>query len=185
MVKTGVILADGSEEGEALTIVDIFRRAEIPCEMIGLQNKEITGAHGIQVLCDRFLSEDEDLDLIVLPGGYDGATAMAESPVLQNVLKKMNAENRRIAAICAGPLALDAAGVLDGKTFTCYPSTAAKIHHGTFKDEIVVTDGRLVTSQGPGTAWAFAYRLVEELGCDSSAVKKRMTYDRAFREETK
>ncbi len=180
-MKTAVIFAPGCEEGEALTIVDIFRRAEIRCDMIGLDEKEITGAHDITMLCDEVISEElKDYDMVILPGGYGGAEAMKNHALLQSVLKEMNKNGKYIAAICAAPIALDEAGVLEGKRFTCYPTTAAKIHTGIHTDDKVCVDGNLITSQGPATAWAFAYKLVDVLGGDSLTVKKRMVYFNAF-----
>ena len=181
MKKVAVMIAPGCEEGEALTIVDIMRRAEIECDMVSLEGKEVTGAHDITMMCDVSMKEsDMNYDMVVLPGGYGGASAMKDNDDFQKTLKDMNKESKWIAAICAAPIALDRAGVLDGKTFTCYPTTAEKISSGTFVDEKVVVDGNLVTSQGPATAWAFAYKCVDVLGGDSLTVKKRMVYFNAF-----
>ena len=181
MKKAAVIFAPGCEEGESLTIVDIFRRAEIECDMVGLEDIEVTGGHHITMLCDKVMDDSlEDYDMVVLPGGYGGADAMRNNDAFQAHLKNMHAKNKYIAAICAAPIALDRAGVLEGRNFTCYPSTAEKIHSGNWIDETVVVDGNLITSQGPATAWAFSYKLVDVLGGDSLAVKKRMVYFNAF-----
>lgn len=181
MKKAAVIFANGCEEGEALTIVDIFRRAELTCDMVGLDSLEITGGHDITMRTDKILSEDlKEYDMVVLPGGYGGADAMAHSELLLNCLREMNEAGKFVTAICAAPIVLEAAGILEGRTFTCYPSTAMKISHGTRKDDKVVIDGNLITSQGPATAYAFAYKLVDALGSDSLTVKKRMAYFNAF-----
>jgi len=181
MKKTAVIFAPGCEEGEALTIVDIMRRAELPCDMVGLESLEVTGAHGMTMLCDKVMDETvKNYDMVVLPGGYGGADAMRDNETFQSVLKQMHAEGKYIAAICAAPVALDKAGLLEGKQFTCYPSTAEKISSGTYLDQKVVVDGNIVTGQGPAIAWAFAYKLVDVLGGDSLTVKKRMVYFNAF-----
>ena len=181
MKKAAVIFTNGCEEGEALTIVDIFRRAELTCDMVGLGNMEITGAHDITMRMDKVLSENlKEYDMVILPGGYGGADAMAHCELLKDCLREMNQAGKFVTAICAAPLALDAAGILEGRTFTCYPTTAAKILHGTRSDDKVVVDGNLITSQGPATAYAFAYKLVDALGGDSLTVKKRMVYFNAF-----
>ncbi len=181
MKKAAVIFANGCEEGEALTIVDIFRRAELTCDMVGLDQKDITGGHDITMRTDKVLSEDlKDYDMVILPGGYGGADAMANNETLLECLREMNAAGKYVAAICAAPIVLEAAGILEGRTFTCYPSTAAKISHGNRVDGKVVIDGNLITSQGPATAYAFAYKLVDALGGDSLTVKKRMVYFNAF-----
>lgn len=184
MLKVGIIFAEGCEEGETLTIVDILRRAELPCEIVGLNQIEVTGSHAITIRCDCLLTEDvADYDLVILPGGYGGAKEMCSNPLLQNILKQRNQEGKKIAAICAAPLALSEAGILSGRTFTCYPTVADKIQQGTFKNEIVVIDNNLITSQGPATAYAFAYTLVDVLGGDSGTVKKRMAYFDAFQDK--
>lgn len=181
MKKAAVIFANGCEEGEALTIVDIFRRAELTCDMIGLDQKEITGAHGITMRTDKVLSDElKEYDMVILPGGYGGSDAMANNELLLECIRDMNAGGKYVAAMCAAPIALDAAGILEGRTFTCYPSTAEKIHNGTRVKDKVAVDGNLITSQGPATAYAFAYKLVDALGGDSLTVKKRMVYFNAF-----
>ncbi len=183
-MKTAVIVANGVEEGEVLTIVDIFRRAEVDCTLLGLDHKEIQGAHDIMLVSDQVFDEKIfDYDMVVLPGGYGCAEQMKNHAGLQNVLKQMNADKKWIGAICAAPLALDQAGVLDGKTFTCYPSVKEKIQGGTRTDEAVFVDQNLVTGQGPALAWQFAYKLLDVLGVDSEPVKKRMVYRNAFGEE--
>ena len=181
MKKAAVIFAEGCEEGEALTIVDVLRRAELHCDMVGLASPEVTGAHDITVRMDRVLDDDlQEYDMVILPGGYGGADAMRNHPGLQAILRRRNEQNQLIAAICAAPIALDAAGVLEGKRFTCYLSTAEKIHSGIHCDDLIVTDGNLTTSQGPATAYAFAYRLAKILGADALSVQKRMAYFSAF-----
>jgi 4-methyl-5(b-hydroxyethyl)-thiazole monophosphate biosynthesis len=178
MKKAAVIFAQGCEEGEALTIVDILRRAELKCDMVGLDSQEITGAHDVTMRTDKVLTEDvEDYDMIVLPGGYGGTDAMAASELLKTVLKNMNEKGKYIAAMCAAPIALDAAGLLEGKTFTCYPGTADKIHSGTRTDDKVVVDGNLITSRGPATTFPFAFKLAGVLGGNVEQVKQGMLYN--------
>ncbi|MBR2809986.1 MAG: DJ-1/PfpI family protein [Solobacterium sp.] len=180
-MRTAVIAADGCEEGETLTIIDILRRAQIGCELVGLDKAEATGAHGITIACDRVLGEDvADYDMVILPGGYGGADAMCASAVLRGVLMKMHEAGKKLAAICAAPEAFDRAGLLAGKNFTCYPTVRERIRHGTWREDKVVVDGNLITGKGPAVVWAFAYKLVDELGGDSLTVKKRMVYFNAF-----
>ena len=183
MKKAAVIFAAGCEEGEALTIVDIFRRAQLECAMIGLDADRITGAHGITMRMDAVLDDSlAQFDMVVLPGGYGGAAAMRESGLLISLLRQMDQEGKMIAAICAAPTVLDKAGLLEGRSFTCYPTTAPSIHSGNYLNQIIVVDGNLITSQGPATAYAFAYRLVSLAGADALAVQNRMVYFNAFDE---
>ncbi len=181
MKNAAVIIAPGCEEGEALTIADILRRAELTCDLIGLSEKEVMGAHDIVIRTDAVLGNDlDEYEMVILPGGYGGVDAMCADETLLQILRKRNSEGRKIAAICAAPLVLETAGILEGRTFTCYPSTAEKIHHGTRTADTIVEDGNLTTSQGPAMAYAFGYRLAKILGADALTVQKRMAYFSAF-----
>lgn len=184
MKKAAVIIAPGFEEGEALTIIDIIRRAELSCDSIGLTEDVVIGSHDITMLCDKVLSKEIcDYDMIVLPGGIPGATNLRDSDLLMDVIREMNAQGKYVCAMCAAPIALERAGVLEGKTYTAYVGYDEKIKGGTFSEKEVVTDGNLVTSRGPATAYTFAYELAGLLGGDVEAVKKRMLYDHAFKKE--
>ena len=182
MKRVAVITASGCEEGETLAVVDILRRAEIACDMVGLLEQDVTGAHDITMRTDKVFSGSlEGYDMVVLPGGYGGAEAMRDHDGLLAAIRDMDAQGKWVAAICAAPIALGRAGLLEGRNFTCYPTTAPKVERpGTWVDQIVVEDGNLLTSQGPGTAYAFAYALVDALGVDSEPVKQRMVYYNAF-----
>ena len=183
MAKVAVIIAPGFEEGEGLALVDVFRRAEIACDMVGLESAEVAGGHEIVVRTDVvFDGSLDDYDMVVLPGGYGGADAMRADDRFQDALRAMDEAGKWVCAICAAPIALDRAGILSGRRFTCYPETAPKIEDktATWVDEVVVRDGNLITSQGPATAYAFAYALVDALGVDSEPIKQRMVYYNAF-----
>ena len=185
MKKAAVLLAPGFEEGESLTIADILRRAEIQCDLVGF-SPVVEGAHQIEVQCDRVLDEFKadavDYDMVILPGGMPGAANLRDSDEVMDILHNMNKEQKFIAAMCAAPIALERAGLLDGKNFTAYVGYDEKIKAGNFQTDIVVKDGNVITSRGPATAYAFAYALVDELGGDSLAVKNRMVYFNAFEE---
>lgn len=184
--RVAIIAAPGCEEGETLTIVDIIRRAELTCDIVGLESTMVTGAHNITFEADYIINNEvSDYDMVVLPGGYGGADAMSDSELLLSLLQEMNRKGKYIAAICAAALVLNAAGLLEGKNYTCYPTIAGKIHSGNRIDDKIVTDGNLITSQGPATAYAFAYKLVELLGGDAKAVQNRMVYFNAFDETEK
>ena len=180
MKKAAVIVAPGFEEGETLTIVDILRRAQIQCDMVGFE-KVVKGGHDIEVQCDQVLNEDIiDYDMVVLPGGYGGADAMRSRDQVIDILHQMNNQGKYICAMCAAPIVLEKAGLLKDKKYTAYMGYDQKIHQGTYLEDKVVIDGNLVTSRGPATAYAFAYKLVELLGGAALAVKKRMVYFNAF-----
>lgn len=180
MKKVAVIVTPGFEEGETFTIVDIIRRANIQCDMFGF-DKVVEGGHSISVQCDRVLSDEIiDYDMIVLPGGYDGAANMRDSEEVISILHQMDEKGKYICAMCAAPIALERANLLEGKNYTAYKGYDQKIKQGHYLENKVVIDGNLVTSRGPATAYAFTYRLVELLGGDSLAVKKRMLYFNVF-----
>ena len=180
MTKVAVIVAPGFEEGETLVIVDILRRAEITCDLVGFE-KVVTGAHNIEVQCDAILSQETtNYDMIVLPGGYPGSFNLRDSDLLMEVLQTMAKEDKFVTAMCAAPIALERAGLLKDKNYTAYVGYDEKIKDGHYLTDKVVVDGKLVTSRGPATAYAFAYKLVDLLGGDSLKVKNRMVYFNAF-----
>ena len=163
MKKAAVIVAPGFEEGETLSIIDIIRRANFQCDMIGFE-KDVAGAH----------------DMIILPGGYPGAANVRDNTRLIEILNIMAQKNKYICAICAAPIVLEKAGLLKGKNYTAYVGYEQKIKQGNYLYDKVVIDGKIVTSRGPATVYAFAYKLVDLLGGNSLALKKRMVYFNAF-----
>lgn len=180
MKKAAVIVAPGFEEGETLTIVDIIRRGNIQCDTFGFDDI-VEGGHQITMKCDKVLSEEMiNYDMVILPGGYGGATNMRDSQKVISILQEMNKQNKYICAMCAAPIVLEKANLLINKKYTAYIGYDQKIHQGTYLEDIVVIDGNIVTSRGPATVYAFAYRLVDLLGGDSLAIKKRMVYFNAF-----
>lgn len=165
MPKVIVPLAVGFEEIEAITVVDILRRAGVEVTMASLEALHVKGAHGIDVKADALLCELDanTFDMVVLPGGLPGATNLAADKTVQAILQQFDKAHKSIAAICAAPLALKSAGVLKN-SYTCYPSFEARIGHDGYRsDKTVVHDDNITTSQGPSTAMAFAIDLVEIL----------------------
>lgn len=170
--KVLVILADGFEEIEAITPIDVLRRAGLEVTLAGLSGKTITGAHEVKFQADITLDEYHDLpDAIVLPGGMPGAQNLGESKKVAELIKKMNSQKRLVGAICAAPaLALAPTGILDGKKATCYPGFENKFSSAiTFSNERVVIDGNVITSRGPGSALEFALELVQKLAGSEKA----------------
>ena len=164
MKQAAIILAEGFEEIEAISVADILRRGDVDVKIVGLESGIITGAHGITMGADAIFESVNfaALDLIVLPGGLPGATNLAKSAKLQAKLKQMKSAGKTIAAICAAPWALEAAGVL-GKKYTCYPGCESKLGEGYDASANVVKDGNIVTSKCPATAMEFALALLEKL----------------------
>ncbi len=180
MAKVAVILAQGFEEIEALTVVDVLRRANISCDMVGFE-EQVTGSHGIQVKADCIFDGDlSDYDLVVLPGGMPGSAHLRDNQALISQIKAFDQAGKKVAAICAAPIALHQAGVLKGKHFTCYDGVQENISDGIYRKETVVVDGNLITSRGPSTALAFAYELVEQLGGNAESLRVGMLYQDVF-----
>lgn len=180
MAKVAVILAQGFEEIEALTVVDVLRRANISCDMVGFE-EQVTGSHDIQVTADRVFDGDlSDYDLLVLPGGMPGSANLRDNQALISEIQAFNQEGKKISAICAAPIALQQAGVLKDKHFTCYDGVQEQITDGIYQKETVVVDGNLTTSRGPSTALAFAYELVDQLGGDAESLRVGMLYQDVF-----
>lgn len=160
--KILVPLLEGFEEIEAITIIDVLRRAELPVVVAGDRAGPVRGAHGVDVSAEVALSDVRAAELraIVLPGGMPGAQNLAENPRVQGLIKEVAGAGGTTAAICAAPWALATAGVHAGRTVTCYPGFQDKLKGGTFVEDRVVIDGPVITSRGPGTALEFALTLV-------------------------
>ena len=166
MTKVAVIMANGFEEIEALSIVDILRRGGVEVSMVALEsNLSVSGAHGVRIDSDIIFDEYDfsQADMIVLPGGLPGAEYLAKSQKLATKLKEAKSNGKKLAAICAAPWALSTAGVL-GEKYTCYPGFEATVNHNGYNpDKNVVIDGDIITSRGPATAMEFALALLKEL----------------------
>lgn len=178
-----VPLAPGFEEIEAVTIADTLRRAGVEVTLAGLEPGPVTGSHGITVQPDATLDtvRAEELDMAVLPGGMPGAANLRDHRGVQELLRAMAAAGRWCAAICAGPIALGAAGVCAGRSVTSFPGFADQIPAGSYLEDRVVVDGPVITSRGPGTALEFALVLVEKLeGSQAAAdLQQRMLVERS------
>lgn len=162
MTSVLIPLAGGVEEMEAVIIMDVLRRAQWRVVSAGIEPGHVEGSRGVRILPDAQWAEvaPMDFDAIVIPGGLKGVEKLAGFAPLLEVARIFAETDRILAAICAGPLVLHAAGVLRGKKATCHPSCAAHMAGVEFADERVVRDGNIVTSQGPGTAMEFSLFLI-------------------------
>jgi 4-methyl-5(b-hydroxyethyl)-thiazole monophosphate biosynthesis len=169
MKRVLVPLAPGFEEIETITVVDILRRAGALVTMAsveaGVPPRAIEGRSGIKVMPDRALSEVQasDFDMIVLPGGLQGAQTLQKDPHMARLLRDSQNADCYIGAICAAPIVLAANNMIAGRRLTSHPSVKDQLDGAMYDDRRVVIDGRLVTSRGPGTAMEFAMVLVELL----------------------
>lgn len=167
MPRVLVPIAAGFEEIEAVSIVDVLRRGGIEVIMGALdEHMLVKGANGITVQCDRVITgiRADELDMIVLPGGWGGTKALAHDATVQSLLKEMDSAGKNIGAICAAPYALYTAGVLK-EGYTCYPSVEDEIKVAGYKgdESAVVQTGNIMTSRGPATAICFGLAIVKKL----------------------
>ncbi len=168
-----VALADGFEEIEAVTVIDVLRRAGIEVDTMGITGSWVTGGHGIKIMADKRINEVniEKYDGIILPGGSEGVANLSKSSKLKEFLVKINEKKKLIAAICAAPLILAKEHLLDNKKATIYPGLEKELPYP--RDERVVIDENIITSQSPGTAIEFALAIVERLVGAEKASKLR------------
>lgn len=171
-----VLLADGCEEIEALTPVDLMRRAQLPVVTVSInETATVTGAHAISLTADTtirsLIAENvlADIEMLVLPGGMPGTTNLDASPEVDILLNAARANGAYIAAICAAPMILGKRGILRGKRAVCYPSFEPFLEGAEIDKCNVVTDGEIITSRGMGTALPFALTLISLLCGDEAA----------------
>ena len=182
MKKVAVMLANGFEEIEALTVVDVLRRAKVDCDMVSIGELSVKGAHNIEVKADKKIDDNlASYDMIVCPGGLPGAEYLSENELLINTIRKFDKmENKYIAAICAAPaLVLTSAGIEKDKVITSYPGEDFEnmLENANYTDELVVVNGNLITSRGPATALLFAYKILDVLGINSEPLKNGMLWN--------
>ena len=183
-MKVAILLANGFEEAEALVTIDILRRAGIEIESFSLAEEFVTSSRKITVKADKILGDSNlsDYDMVILPGGQPGSTMLSKDErVLKIVREFISNDKKFVAAICAAPMVLKAAGVSAGRKLTSFPSDELKkiLDDANYiDDELVVQDGNLITSRGAGITMPFAYKIVDVLGGNSEPIKKGMLYDR-------
>lgn len=166
MKIVNIYLAEGFEEIEAITVVDVLRRAKIETRMISITGRrEVKGAHDITIAADEIFEKADsfEADMIVLPGGMPGTKHLGEHQGLKEVILGFAERNKLIAAICAAPSVLGRLGLLDKKKAVCYPGFEEALKGAVIDKDILSQDGNFITSKGPGTAIYFALRLVEIL----------------------
>ena len=180
-------MADGYEEGETLFVIDILRRAGITAHSISIEGEMVRGCHDIYVKADKQINDisKDDYDMVVIPGGMPGAANLRDCKAVTDWVKKFVDEDKYVAAICAGPMVLKEAGVSAGRTLTSYPAErytamfadSNYINDAEQMEDLVIVDGKLITSRGPATTFPFAYKLVEVLGGNAEALKNGMLYN--------
>jgi 4-methyl-5(b-hydroxyethyl)-thiazole monophosphate biosynthesis len=172
--KIIVPIAEGTEEMEAIIIIDILRRAEfnVVCAAVG-NSKTITASRKVILTADTLWDQinPADFDAIVLPGGAVGTDNLMQSQSLLKALQEYNQQEKFIGAICAGPLVLQAAGILQNRTVTCHPAVSEQLTVPEYSNNRVVHSENIITSQGPGTAMEFALAIITKLTDKTTAEK--------------
>ena len=174
MAKLAIFMADGCEEIEALTVVDIIRRAKMEIDTISItDSKEVTSSHKVTFRTDLTKAEADftQYDGVVLPGGMPGTLNLGADGTVNAVITEYAEAGKLVSAICAAPSVLGQAGLLDGKKATSYPGFADKMTGCTYLEEPVVRDDNIITSRGMGTAIAFGLAIVEYF-TDGETAKK-------------
>ena len=169
-----LFLANGFEEIEALTPVDLLRRAGVEVVTVGIGGKAVTGSHGITVMADTDTLPHGDIDMVILPGGMPGASNLDASPMVAEALTKAQASGGYLAAICAAPMVLGHQGYLIGKRAVCFPGFESELTGAVVDpDAFVVRDGHVITAKGMGAALDFGLALVTALKDEQTALTLR------------
>lgn len=176
-----IFLAEGFEEIEAITVIDILRRAEIKVTVVGISGLYITGAHGITVKCDcddNNFKLGNDVKMVILPGGMPGTRNLQKSNVVKNAINSALENNIYIGAICAAPVILGQIGLLKDKHAVCYPGFEGELLGANICNEKVCVDDKFITAKGPGVAVDFALKIVEVLtdANNMEVIKNSMIY---------
>lgn len=164
MPKTAIFLADGFEEIEALTVVDLLRRANIEISTVSIMGrKNVTGSHNITVEADALLEEADfdSLDMLILPGGMPGTTNLADCKALTDKIKEFDEKDKMLCAICAAPTVFGKLGILKGKKACCFPGREDDLLGADVQTSSVTKDGHFITSRGMGTAIDFGLAIIE------------------------
>jgi len=172
-----LFLADGFEEIEALTPLDLLRRVGVEVVTVGVGSRQITGAHGITIMADTDTLPEGDIEMVILPGGMPGTKNLDASRTVDAALRAAASSGAYLAAICAAPMVLGKRGYLEGKTATCFPGFEEYLTGATLAQNgvRVVTDGKVITAAGMGVAVEFGLALVRVLKGDDVADDLRRT----------
>ncbi|MDD8048980.1 MAG: DJ-1/PfpI family protein [Thomasclavelia sp.] len=178
MAKVAVLMAEGFEESETLTIVDLLRRANIECKTFSFEDEFVKGMHNIYIKADQIFNDSiKDFDVLVLPGGRPGGDNLRNNPEVIKLVRLFNKENKYLAAMCSGTVVLSDAKVIEGKKVTGYTGYDKKLIGGIFVNDVAVLDQNIITSQGPATPYPFAFKIIEALGQNVDEMKEKLLYN--------
>ena len=177
-MKFACLLANGFEETEMITVVDLLRRAKIEIDLVSIGDLDVTGSHGIMVKADKLWEDMDQYDGLFLPGGQPGSTHLGNDERVINLIQKYNKEDKWLSAICAAPSVFAKANIIKGKRITSYPMSNINelFKEAIYSEDFVVQDGKLITSRGVGTAQHFGLHLVEALGYDAKTLSDSILF---------
>ena len=172
MIKVYEFLADGSEEIESLTVVDVLRRAGVECQTVSINpTTEVTMSHGVKMLCDTTIAAVDlsDADMLLVPGGLPGATNLNDCQAVRDAILTQYESGKKVGAICAAPLILGGLGILNGKRATCYPGFEDQLIGAEYTADVYTVDGTVITGCGPSATLPYSYAILEMLGLQDKA----------------
>ena len=172
MAKVYEFIANGGEEIEALTTVDVLRRAGVECITVSInETEEVVMSHGVRIICDTKIADADlsDADMLLLPGGLPGSNYLNECEAVRTAIAKQYESGKKIGAICAAPLVLGSLGILKGKRATCYPGVESQMTGAEYTHELYTIDDNIITGEGPAATLPYSYAILEMLGKSKEA----------------
>lgn len=172
MIKAYEFIANGTEEIEALTVVDVLRRAGVDIKTVSINDtEEVVMSHGTKMTCDLAFADADlsDADMLLLPGGLPGAYNLNDHEGLREALVKHAKAGKKYGAICAAPLVLGGLGLLEGKKATCYPGFEDQMIGATYTADVYTVDGNVITGCGPAATLPYSYAILEMFGLNQEA----------------
>lgn len=181
-MKFACLLANGFEETEAVTVIDCLRRAGVVVDLVSIHDIHVTGSHNITIVADKLFENMSDYDGLFLPGGQPGSTHLGNDERVLDIVREYVKQDKWVSAICAAPTVLAKANVIKGKHLTSYPTSNV---NGTFDeaiyhDDLVVVDGKMVTSRAMGTALHLGIKLVQLLDLDSNKLSNSILFQKGI-----
>ena len=186
MSKVYEFIADGSEEVESLTVVDVLRRAGVDIETVSITgSKDVKMSHGVVMQCDKTVEEANlsDADMLLLPGGLPGAYNLNECEAVRTAMTEQFKKSKKVGAICAAPLVLGSLGILNGKKATCYPGFEDQLTGAEYTADIFTIDGNVITGCGPAATLPYSYAILEMLGYkeQADALREGMMFNKLMK----
>ena len=172
MAKVYEFMANGTEEIEALTVVDVLRRAGVECVTVSIYDtEEVLMSHGVRMICDTTIDKADfsDADMLLLPGGMPGSTNLNDCEAVRMAMLKQYESGKKLGAICAAPLVLGGLGILKGKRATCYPGVESQMTGAEYTRELYTIDGNIITGEGPAATLPYSFAILGMLGKSQEA----------------